>query len=128
MMADPMTPPVLWTPPDSLLQRCALGAYRREHGFDTYDELWRWSVEHVDEFWASIWDRHRVGERGGTVLASREMPGAQWFPGTQVNYAEHAFRGKADDQLALVAGGESRDDAALTWGRVAGQGRPNRAG
>ncbi|HET6548070.1 MAG TPA: hypothetical protein VFG79_06440, partial [Solirubrobacter sp.] len=63
-----MAPPVLWTPPDALLQRCALGAYRRERGFDTYDELWRWSVDDLDGFWASIWDRYGVGERGGTVL------------------------------------------------------------
>ena len=71
-----MTPPVLWTPPDSLLQRCELGAYRRERGFDTYDELWRWSVEDPEAFWASIWDRYGHGERGDTVLASSAMPGA----------------------------------------------------
>src|SRR3954447_21215233 len=113
-----MPPPVLWTPPDALLQRCALGAFRREHGFETYDDLWRWSVEDLEGFWGAVWDRFGVGERGGTVLASHEMPGAQWFPGTQVNYAEHAFRGKAHDALALVAGGESRDDAHWTWGEL----------
>src|SRR4051812_29112366 len=113
-----MPPPVLWTPPDALLQRCAMGAFRRERGFDTYEELWRWSVEDLEGFWGAVWDRFGVGERGGTVLASREMPGAQWFPGTQVNYAEHAFRGRADDALALVAGGESREDAEWTWGEL----------
>ena len=92
-----MTPPVLWTPPDSLLQRCELGAYRRERGFDTYEELWRWSVTETEAFWASIWDRYGLGERGSTVLASAEMPGAQWFPGTLVNYAERAFQGRDDD-------------------------------
>ena len=111
-----MTPPVLWTPPDSLLQRSSLGAYRRERGFDTYDELWRWSVSDLDAFWGSIWDRFGVGERGDTVLASESMPGAQWFPGTLVNYAEHAFRGKADDAVAIIAGGEDREDAEWTWG------------
>ena len=113
-----MAPPVLWTPPDSLLQRSALGAYRRERGFDTYDELWRWSVTDPEGFWGSIWDRYGVGERGGTVLASREMPGAQWFPGTLVNYAEHAFRGKDDGALAIVAGGEDRDDVEWSWGEL----------
>jgi acetoacetyl-CoA synthetase len=112
-----MTATVLWTPPDSLLQRCALGAYRRERGFDTYDELWRWSVEHLEDFWASIWDRYGVGERGGTVLASREMPGAQWFPGTLVNYAEHALRGKSG--LAMIAGGEDREDVEWDWEQLA---------
>src|SRR4051812_29112991 len=118
MMADPMTPPVLWTPPDALLQRCALGAYRRERGFDSYDELWRWSTENLEDFWASIWDRYGVGERGDTVLASRGMPGAQWFPGTLVNYAEHAFRGKSG--LAMIAGGEDRDDVEWDWDELAG--------
>jgi acetoacetyl-CoA synthetase len=123
-----MPPPVLWTPPDSLLQRCALGAFRRERGFDDYDSLWRWSVEDLDGFWASIWDRFRVGERGATVLGAREMPGAQWFPGTLVNYAEHAFRGKADAAPAIVAGGESRGDAQWTWGELREQTRRIAAG
>ncbi len=111
-----MTPPVLWTPPDSLLQRCALGAYRRERGFDTYDELWRWSVTDLEGFWGSIWDRYGLGERGDTVLASEEMPGAQWFPGTLVNYAEHVFREKSG--LAIIAGGEDREDVEWSWGEL----------
>src|SRR3954463_1622905 len=123
-----MAPPVLWTPPDSLLQRCALGAFRRERGFDTYEELWRWSVEDLDGFWGAIWDRYGVGERGSTVLASREMPGAQWFPGTLVNLAEHALRGKDDDAIAIVAGGEDREDAAWTWGELRSQVRRIAAG
>src|SRR3954451_15797305 len=113
-----MTPPVLWTPPDSLRQRCAIGAYRRERGFDTYDELWRWSVTEPEEFWGSIWDRYGVGERGSVVLGSREMPGAQCFAGTLVNYAEHAFRGRDDEALAIVAGGEDREDVSWRWGEL----------
>src|SRR6478609_3962567 len=107
-----MTPPVLWTPPDSLLQRCALGAYRRERGFDTYDELWKWSVTDLEGFWGSIWDRHGLGERG-SVLASETMPGAQWFPGTLVNYAEQVFREKSG--LAIIAGGEDREAVEWSW-------------
>ncbi len=113
-----MTPPVLWTPPEALLERCALGAFRRERGFATYDELWRWSVSDLDGFWGAIWDRYGVGERGDAVLGARAMPGAQWFPGTRLNYAEHAFRGKPDDALAIVAGGEDREDAEWTWGEL----------
>jgi acetoacetyl-CoA synthetase len=113
-----MTPPVLWTPPESLLQRCELGAYRRERGLETYDELWRWSVTDLDAFWASIWDRYALGPRGDTVLARAEMPGAEWFPGTRVNYAERAFRGRDPLSLALIAGGEDREDVHLTWGEL----------
>src|SRR3954454_21344836 len=110
-----MMPPVLWTPPDSLLQRCALGAFRRERGFDTYDELWRWSVSDLEGFWGTLWDRFGLGERGA-VLASDQMPGAQWFPGTQVNYAEHVFRAK--EGVAIVAGGEDREDEEWSWSRL----------
>src|ERR1700761_2296327 len=123
-----MTPPVLWTPPDALLQRCALGAFRRERGFATYDELWRWSVTDLDGFWGAIWDRYGMGERGEVVLASREMPGAQWFPGTQVNWAERAFAGKSDDAPALIAGGEDRDDVEWPWGELGEQVRRIAAG
>ena len=113
-----MTPPILWTPPDSLLQRATMAAYMRERGFETYADLQRWSIEDLEGFWGSIWDRYGVGERGSEVLASRGMPGASWFPGTQLNYAEHAFRGRDDDALAIVAGGEEREDVEWTWGRL----------
>jgi acetoacetyl-CoA synthetase len=113
-----MTPPILWTPPAALLERAAMGAYMRERGFETYAELQRWSVEDLDGFWGSIWDRFEVGERGETVLGAREMPGAEWFPGATVNYAEHAFRGRSHSALAIIAGGEDGDDVEWTWGEL----------
>jgi acetoacetyl-CoA synthetase len=128
MMADAMTPPILWTPPASLLERAEMGRFMRERGFETYGDLWRWSVDDLDGFWAAIWDRYDVGERGDTVLASRDMPGARWFPGTRLNYAEHAFRGKADDAPAIVAGGERRADEEWTWGTLREQTRRIAAG
>jgi acetoacetyl-CoA synthetase len=113
-----MTPPVLWTPPSALLERAAMTRYMRERGFETYADLWRWSVEDLEGFWGSLWDRFEVGERGSEVLASRAMPGASWFPGTLVNYAEHALRGRPDDALAIIAGGEDRADVQWTWGEL----------
>ena len=92
---------VLWSPEgrDSVMRRFA-----ERNGFDNYEDLQRWSVADLEGFWGSIWDRYGVGERGETVLGSREMPGASWFPGTQLNYAEHAFRGRDEDTLAILAG------------------------
>ncbi|MBN8508469.1 MAG: acetoacetate--CoA ligase [Burkholderiales bacterium] len=61
--------------------------------FDGYDAMWRWSVDELEAFWGSIWDY--FGLRSPTphecVLRERRMPGAQWFPGAQVNYAQHLF-------------------------------------
>ena len=65
----------------------------RRHGreFACYDELWRWSVEDLEGFWGSIWEFYGVRAHTPfeTVLASGEMPGAVWFPGARLNYAEH---------------------------------------
>src|SRR4051795_2088812 len=105
-----------------------MGRFMRERGFANYDELWRWSVEDLDGFWGALWDRYDIGKRGPNVLVSREMPGAQWFPGTRVNYAEHALRGKADDALALIAGNESGEDAEWSWGELKEQVRRIAAG
>ena len=67
-----------------------------------YDQLWGWSVDDVAGFWQAIWDFFDVQASGrrDVALARRVMPGAQWFPDAQVNYAEHVFRGKADGALA----------------------------
>ena len=64
--------------------------------FGGYEELWRWSVADLDAFWTSIVEFFEVRFSGGDrVLGSREMPGAEWFPGARVSFAEHVFRGKA---------------------------------
>jgi acetoacetyl-CoA synthetase len=111
-------PTLLWEPPAELTERAVMTRYLRERGFDRYDELWRWSVEDLDGFWGSIWDFFGVAGSYDRVLASREMPGAQWFPGTQVNYAEHLFRGKDPAATAIVHASELRDLGHLTWGEL----------
>ncbi|MES2413055.1 MAG: acetoacetate--CoA ligase [Pseudomonadota bacterium] len=59
--------------------------------FDSYDALWRWSVTDLDAFWQSVWDffEFQSPVAHTAVLVNRQMPGAQWFPGAQVNYAQH---------------------------------------
>ncbi len=62
--------------------------------FDSYDALWRWSITDLDAFWQSIWDFFALQSPTphSAVLANRSMPGAQWFPGAQVNYAQQVLR------------------------------------
>ena len=68
----------------------------RERGrhFADYTELWRWSTEHIDDFWRAIWDYFHLESTTPVtrVLGKRTMPGAEWFPGTRLNYAQHILR------------------------------------
>jgi len=91
--------------------------------FDGYHELWRWSTEELEAFWASIWDFFGVRADGepGVVLASREMPGAEWFPGVRLNYAEHVFAGKDATDTAILHASELRELDQLSWGELSAQ-------
>jgi len=131
-------PPVLWTPPPDVRETSRVGAYlawlERERGlrFDRYDELWRWSVEDVGAFWASVWDHFGVASDGrpGTPLADARMPGARWFPDARLNWAEHCLRlvGRGEDDVVLVARSQSRGRVALTGGELREQVAAARAG
>ncbi|HEX7245229.1 MAG TPA: acetoacetate--CoA ligase [Solirubrobacterales bacterium] len=119
-------PEKLWEPSAELVERSRLREYMRwleaERGlrFETYDELWRWSVDDLEAFWRSIWDFFDVRADGEPerALSSRTMPGAEWFGGTSLNYAEHVFAGKADFEPAILHASELRELGELTWGEL----------
>ena len=116
-------PPVLWSPPSDVRQRSRVGAYlawlERERGlrFDDYDALLAWSVDDLDAFWSSVWHYFDVAAGDpGPALAEATMPGARWFPGARLNWAERCLRlaGRGDDEVVLVARSQTRERVALT--------------
>jgi acetoacetyl-CoA synthetase len=123
------TPEKLWEPPAELVERSRMTEYMRwlaaERGlsFDGYHELWRWSVGDLEGFWSSIWDFFDVRADGGyeRVLGSREMPGAKWFAGARLNYAEHVFAGVEDAEPAILHASELRELGELSWGELRAQ-------
>ncbi len=106
---------VLWEPPAELLTGSKLARYMEARGYADYQELWRWSVEDLEGFWRSLWDLYEVGPSPERVLGSTAMPGAEWFPGTELNYAEHLFRNAPQGQTAIVHATESSPIAELSW-------------
>src|SRR4029079_10102149 len=107
---------VLWEPPQELLRDSKIALYMRSRGFESYEDLWRWSVDDLEGFWRSLWDLYGLGAAPGRVLASSEMPGAEWFPGTRLNYAEQLFRGARGEEAAIVHATESRPKPEeLSW-------------
>ena len=99
---------ILWTPSPHRAASSNLGRFMERHGFEDYDALHRWSIEHMDDFWRAVWDDGEVMADGtpAPALASRDMPGAVWFPDVRLNFAENLLRRTGDD-LAVVAADES---------------------
>jgi acetoacetyl-CoA synthetase len=112
---------LLWQPSPEWVERSRLTHYMRwlDRGFEGYADLWRWSVEDLEGFWGSIWDYFELPGGYERVLASREMPGAQWFPGARLNYAEHVFRQARAGETAIVHSSELREPAEMSWDELA---------
>src|ERR671916_437009 len=108
---------LLWTPSDP--DSTELARFMRARGFSDYHELWRWSVEDLDGFWGALWDWFEMGVPYERVLGSREMPGAEWFPGTELSYAERLFHAARPGEAAIVHASESQPLTELTWDELA---------
>lgn len=114
---------LLWTPDPGRVANTRLAEYlrwlERERGlaFSDYAALHRWSVGDLDAFWRSIFDYFDVRSSTpvGPVLGRRTMPGAEWFPGVRLNYAEHVLRNERPGEDALLYLDETRPLAALRW-------------
>ena len=117
---------LLWQPSGSAVERSQMTAFKRwledrgEGFFPDYEALWRWSVDDLDGFWRAIWDYFEVRSDGepGAVLGSREMPGAEWFPGVALNYAERIFADRDPASPAILHASELRELETIEWGRL----------
>src|SRR5579859_2434949 len=111
---------LLWTPSRERVERAKVTAFTRwlaaarGKNFASYDELWRWSVDDLEGFWQAVWDYFKVESSAPhtSVLADRHMPGAQWFPGARLNYAQHALRNERPNATALV---HMSERSPLSW-------------
>ncbi len=120
---------LLWTPGPQQVANTRIAEYMqwlsRERGlaFDDYAALYRWSVDDIDAFWRSIFDYFdvRSSTSVGAVLGRREMPGAQWFPGVRLNYAEHVLRNERAGEDALLYLDETRPLAGFSWDALGAQ-------
>src|SRR4051812_42065606 len=115
-----VVPELLWTPSAERIERANLTQFARQRGLPTdYRELWQWSVNNLEDFWAAVWDEWVEPDAPyERVLGRREMPGAEWFQGAKLNYAKHIFRGRDHDAVAIRHATESRAVAEWTWGRL----------
>ncbi len=113
---------LLWQPTTSWKERTNVAKYMSElegEGlrFEDYAELWSWSTANLGRFWESIWRFNRVIASGDYIrpLSTMEMPGAKWFEGTRLNYAEHVFRNYTTERPAVVAKREAGGVVQVSW-------------
>jgi acetoacetyl-CoA synthetase len=118
---------VLWSPPADMRETTEIGRFmdwlerERQLRFADYHELWRWSVDDLEGFWGAITDFFGVRFRTpySRVLPDRTMPGAQWFTGSHLNYAEHLVGLPEDaNRSAVVARSQTRPPLELTFGEL----------
>ncbi len=129
---------IIYQPDPTVRHTSKVGRYmdwlaaERGLGFETYTDLWQWSVDDIDAFWRSIWDYFGVVSATpvGPVLGRREMPGAEWFPGTRINYAGEFLRAAAgrDDEVAVIGVSQTRQNVTWTFGELGEQIARIRAG
>jgi acetoacetyl-CoA synthetase len=120
------TPPIVWEPSRDRVASATITRYRewldetRGLALEEYADLWQWSVDELEDFWASIWEFFEVeaSRPYKRVLTTREMPGAQWFPGARLSYAEHVLRNRAAGDVAIRHASELRPLGEWTWGEL----------
>lgn len=123
---------LLWEPSERIIESAPLTRFLRwlqeERGlqFSDYEALRHWSVTDLEGFWSAVWEHYQVISETPhqAVLDRRVMPGARWFEGSRVNFAEHVLRYEASvalDQVAIHHRAEARPPGELTWQQLGGQ-------
>ena len=118
-------PQCLWTPSPARIAASRMHDYmtwlQREKNVkaDSYDALWRWSVDELPAFWESIWQYFDIKSSAPytRVLDDMKMPGAKWFEGSRLNITEQLFRFHRDDgeRAAIIGKSELRPTVRLSW-------------
>src|SRR4051794_12102542 len=120
---------LLWTPSPEKVERTQLTAFSRfaeertGRTFDDYNALWQWSTTELEEFWQAVWDFFDVRSSAAhtAVLESRTMPGARWFPGARLNFAEQVLARERPGEVALLYTAEGGPLHELRWNEFAEQ-------
>ena len=117
---------ILWTPPAHWRDTTEIGRFmnwlrdERSREFREYEGLYRWSVDDLKGFWGDLWEFYGIRATPyDRVLADPTMPGAEWFAGARLNYAEHLVGLEEDrDRVAVVARSQTRGPRELTFGEL----------
>ena len=120
---------LLWTPSPRRVADAEITRFLRwlEHQrnlkFATYENLWRWSVTDLAGFWGALWEYFQIEASVpyDKVLGKSTMPGAEWFPGARLNYAQHALRNERPGKEVLLYLNEKTGLREMMWPELGGK-------
>jgi len=115
----------LWIPSQDLIENSNLHSYMKylkeeyDVSSDNYHELYNWSVKEIEKFWESLWKYSGLihSKSYDAILDERKMPGAKWFPGAKLNFAENLLSYN-DIHTAVISSREDNPDVALTYSEL----------
>ncbi len=119
----------MWAPSPERIQRANMTQFIKQvnekyaRHFSTHDELYEWSIDNIPDFWAAMWDyaEIRASQPYDRVIDDLgKMPGAIWFTGAKLNFAENLLRYR-DDHLALIFKGEAQETTRMTYRQLYGK-------
>ena len=113
----------LWKPSEERIRHANISRFmeyvKEKEGktFRTYTELYQWSVEKIPDFWARLWEFAGIKASRGydrVVDDLKKFPGATWFEGARLNFAENLLRYR-DNRLAFIFRGETKKSGQMTY-------------
>src|SRR4030043_193113 len=116
----------LWVPSEDKVKSANMTRFiqfvNKKYGkqFKTYDDLFQWSVDSIPDFWGAVWDftEIKASKKYDQVVDDlKKFPGAKWFVGAKLNFAENLLRYR-DDRLAFVFKGETQKSAQMTYAEL----------
>ena len=128
--------PILWKPDQERVAASQMTAFTRyveektANHFSDYQALWQWSIQSPEDFWPAVWEFCGVQASrpwDNALENPQQMPGAKWFNGAKLNFAENLLEGGKDEAIAILFRneiGQSREirrgELRLEVARVAG--------
>lgn len=115
----------LWKPTETQIKNAQMTRFiehvnnRHNRKFESYHELYRWSVDNLADFWAEVWSfvGIRASAEYDNVIDNMEMPGAKWFTGARLNFAENLLRYR-DNHTAFTFEGEQQKSAKMSYAEL----------
>ena len=117
---------LLWKPSEDKIKNSNMYRFmglineKYNQNFTEYAPLYRWSIENIPDFWAAMWEFAdiKASKSYDQVIDDvTKMPGAKWFSGARLNFAENLLRYR-DDQVALIFKGEDHDSTTMTYSEL----------